>query len=55
MKVIKGIKKATKTPGVKGRGTKSTTIKEPKSNVKVKPQDAASRDARAARYKRQFN
>lgn len=37
VKIIKGLKKVTKTPGVKGRGTKSTTIKEPKSNVRVKP------------------
>jgi hypothetical protein len=40
MKIIKAIKKIKPT-GVKGRGTKSTSIKEPKSNVKVKPSRTA--------------
>ena len=35
MKAIKAIKKIKPT-GVKGRGTKSTSVKEPKFNVKVK-------------------
>lgn len=48
MKVIKGIKKVTKTPGVKGRGTKSTTVSAPKSNVKVIKRDATTEKARAA-------
>ena len=47
MKVIKGIKKVTKTPGVKGRGTKSTTVSAPKSNVKVVERYAYNEAARA--------
>lgn len=36
IKALKAVKKI-KPQGVKGRGTKSTSIKEPKSAVKVKP------------------
>lgn len=36
IKTIKAIKKIKPT-GMKGRGTKSTTVSKPKSNVKVKP------------------
>ena len=56
LKVIKAIKKIKPT-GVKGRGTKSTSIKEPKSAVKVKPaarQKAGKKDIKQLINKRAF-
>lgn len=50
IKVIKGIKKVTKTPGVKGRGTKSTSISAPKSNVKVVKSTKQEADMRRKAY-----
>jgi hypothetical protein len=56
IKAVKAIKKIKPT-GVKGRGTKSTSIKEPKSAVKVKPaarQQAGKKDIKQFINKRAF-